>query len=488
MGLANRLRGSYRAALSGQAISKIAGGILTIALARILNPDEFGLLFLAISIFGIVQLFSRLGIASSAARYIAEYKESNPSQIPNILRFSFLLNIGTILIVCLVYLLLIQSLSNQFDEPSLEPLLLLGVFFIALSTVFTYNRRILQGLEEIRVSSILRAANDTTRLIIVLTFVFLGLGAAGALTGYVLAFGLSVSLGLGYLYRFHYKSIQRSPIEQGLQRKVAKYTVPLTFTSMANVIENKVDTILVGFLIGPAPVAFYTISKQIITFLETPVTALGYTLSPTYEALKTKGDVESAADIYEHALANSLLLYIPASAGLALVAENLILVVFGRAYLDTVPVLQVFAIYMALRSISQLTSNGLDYLGRGRDHAIVQWVSASLNIVLNLILIPLIGVLGAAIATVITYSLYTFINTIILVIELNLQLQPLFHKIGKVIIITSIMSVFVIVIKISLTGIVSIIAMIAVGTVVWGVLSVLTGLLDKRQISLILKR
>lgn len=482
MSLVSTLGNRFKAAFSAQVVSVISGSILIVALARLLDPDGYGLLFLAISVFGVVKLFSKLGIAKSTAKYIAEYKETDPTQLRHVLWFGFILNLLAIVAVFVVLLFTHEHIAQLIGEPDLVPFLLLGVFFIAFGTILKFVRLALQGFEAIEVTAVLTVIDRGSRLIFVLGFVMLGHGAIGALVGYILAYFLAAVVGLVYLYRRYYMSFTVGTVESGLRRRIAEYAVPLTATNTANVLDKKVDTILVGFFIGPVAVAYYTIGKQVVQFIETPMSALGFTLAPTYEAQKVKGNPDTAARIYEEALSYGLLFYIPAAAGLILVAEPLVKLVFGSGYLGAIPVLQVLAVYAVLQSVTKLTSNGLDYLGRARERAIVKAITAVLNVVLNVILLPWIGVIGAAIATVITYSMYTLANVYIIHTELNLRISALLRHTGSVLVITALMSITVFSLLDYISGLLTLIGVIAVGVLVWAVLSIGIGLLDVKRI------
>ncbi|WP_418280452.1 flippase [Halorubrum sp. DTA98] len=482
MSLASTLGDRFKAAFAGRVVSVISGAILAVALARLLDPDEYGLLFLSISVFGTIMLFSKLGIAKSTARYIAEYKETNPGQLRHVLRFGFLLNLVAITVVCALVLVTYEWIAQLLREPDLAPFLLIGVFFIAFGTVLTFVRVTLQGFEAIKATAGLRVIDTVSRLILTLGLLVLGYGAIGALVGYILAYLLAMIVGLAYLYRRYYPRSTTEAFEPGLKRRIAEYAVPLTATNTANVLDKRIDTILVGFFIGPVAVAYYTIGKQVIEFIETPMSALGFTLSPTYEAQQAKGNPETAARIYEEALSHGLLFYIPAAAGLILVAEPVVELVFGTEYFGAIPVVQVLAIYAVLQSVTKLTSNGLDYLGRARERAIVKGVSAVLNVVLNVVLIPLIGVVGAAIATVVTYSMYTLANVYIIHTEFDLRVRFILKHIGSVLVIAGVMSFVVSLLLGYITGFLTLFGVVAVGVVVWAVLSIGAGLIDFERI------
>ncbi len=482
MTLQKRLINRFKADFVSKIVSAVAGAGLMVALARLLNPDGFGLLFLAISVFSVATLFSKLGIAKSASRYVAQYKETDPGQIPHILRVSFVLNFVAISIVGVAFFFAHGLIADVIGEPDLVPFLLIGGFFIAFSTLVTYVRLIFQGLEKIHLAAAAHAIDRLCRLVFAVGLVLLGFGAIGALVGYILSSALVALAGLAFIYVRLYRPTDPGNIEPGLFRRIGEYSVPLTFTNTANVLDKQIDTVLVGVFLTPTAVSFYVISKQVIEFIETPVSALGFTLSPTYGSEKASGNLDRAARIYETAIVNSLLLYVPAAAGLALVAGPTVELVFGAAFSGAVPVLQILCLYAVLQSVTKLTSNGLDFLGRARDRAIVKGITALLNVGLNVVLIPLIGVIGAAIATVITYSLYTGANVYIIHQEFELRLGTIAEQLVKILTITATMATVVFLAVEYVTGPFSLATVVMIGVAIWGVLSLFAGLLSTKEI------
>lgn len=467
----------------GRILATVSSGLLMVVLARVLGPGEYGLLFLAIAIFGVLGVCSKLGIAKSCARYVAQYKEQDPGQVPHILRIAVTFNAAAIVIVGAALALGHRQLVAVLDEPSLTPFLLLGLLFLAFEALATFTRLVLQGFEEIELAATVHAINRVSRLVFALGFVAIGFGALGALGGYILSFVVSSSLGLWFIYRRFYRGIEAAPtVESGLKRRIGEYTVPLTATSTANVLDKQIDTVLVGFFLTPVAVSYYVVSKQVVEFLETPVSALGFTLSPSFGAQKAEGDVETAARTYEEALTHSLLLYVPAAAGIALVAEPAVLLVFGSGYAGAVPVLQVLSLYVILQAVTKITSNALDYLGRAKSRAIVKGATAALNACLNVALIPLIGVVGAAVATVFTYSLYTGANVYIIHQEFGLRIGHLARRIAGIAGVTAAMALVVYPANGYVDGWPSLVAVILLGTAVWGALSTATGLVDLARI------
>jgi len=487
MSLSSQLGDRFKIEFIGRFIAVVSGAVLTVVLARLLGSNSYGLFSLTLSILAIAQIFSRLGISKSAARYIAEYKEVEAGQIPHILRYSFLYTIVSILLVSVAFAISHRYFADLLNEPDLAPLLLVGVLIIVFETLNRYARSIFHGFEKIQAGAILHSIDRILRFGVAIILVILGYGALGALFGYAFAFMVSSSVGLLYIYIHYYSDIERSQIESIIPKQIIEYALPLTATNTGNAIDRRVDSILVGFFVGPAGVAYYAVSKQIVNFVRMPVDALGYTLEPTYKSQQAKGNTGTAARMYEEALSHGLLVYTPVAAGIALIAEPLIQLTFGGDYLGAVPVLHIMAAYALLLVISSLSSGALDYLGRARARAIIRTVSAVGNILLNVILIPRLGVEGAAIATVVTYSAYTFATVYLMLSELELRVNWLFRQLVSIFAITGVMSGVVWVLMDYVEGILTLGLVVSVGALVWAALSVIAGLLDIKNIVSIVK-
>ncbi|MHC3439800.1 flippase [Natrialbaceae archaeon A-gly3] len=484
MSIIPKLRSKFRAELGGRIIAAVASMVLVIILARLLDPNDYGLLFLSLSVLGVLKIFTRLGIAKSAARYVSEYKTSDPTQIRHIVKYSLKINIFLILLVCSILIISYEYIVLIIGVPELIPFILLGVFYLVSSTLKTYVRVVLQGFEAIKSTAVVHVLDRGGRLIFALLFVLIGYGALGALLGYILSFAIATIVGFVILYFKYYK--EHPPTvdsEAGLQRQIVEYMLPLTATDTANKIEKEIDTLLVGFFLNPASVSFYVLGKQVVTFAQIPADSIGFTLSPTMGAEKAQGNVDQISRVFETVIVNTLLLYIPAAAGLILISDILVSTVFGSEYSGAIPVLQIFGLYIVLQAIVAITSNTLDYLGRARSRAIAKSITALLNLLLNIILIPRIGVIGAVIATLITHTIYTSANIYLVFSEFHLQSYKLARDIILITIITTIMSLSVYITIAKTTGIIALTFGTSIGFIIWLVSSFAVGLIDKRTIA-----
>jgi len=463
-----RVLEKFRFAFIAEIISVISGGVLMIALARLLNPDGYGLFTLSLSVLGVAKLFSKLGFAESASRYIAEYKEKDPTMIPKILVSSLIMTICSISISYITLYLFRGRISSLMGEAQLSAFIEVGVVFIVLGTLSSFFRKVLQGFEFIEVASVALSIERITRVILSVGFVLLGYGAIGALIGYSISFILTVLIGSVYICQ-HLLNISKLDkyIFNNMARRIFEYSLPLSITNASGVIEKRSDILLIGYFLGPTYVAYYTVSKQMTEFTNAPVSAYGYTVSPMYSSEQSKDNKLSPGELYEDSLKGVLFLYMPAALGIAILAEPTLSVILGEEYIEAAPILAILSVLALLKAITSVTSSGLDYLGRAKDRAKIKTVMAVINIILNILLLPVIGVIGAAIATVVSYSIYTAFNISIMYDELKISFQRIANPVFRLLFVCVMMSVVVYYTSNQIEGASGLVISILSGVLVW---------------------
>jgi len=482
--LVRRIARGLKATLLASALSMVSKGLVILVLTRyLLSPDQFGLLFYAISLLAVAELVADLGFAKSTARYISEFMETDETQVRHIIRVGLSYNLLTIGIVSVGLVLFHEQIAALLGEPALVPFLLLGPLYVAFKSLHVFFKYVFQGFNEVVYSGILTGVSSVGQLGFAVGFILLGYGTVGAFVGYATAFAVSAVLGVGILYRRFYSQLPSADsVKEDLKTRIVEYNFPLALTRGAGILDHRVDTILVGYLLTPVAVGFYTLGKQISEFIIMPAISLGFVVSPTYGSQKASDDLDRAANVYEKSFDNLLLLYVPAAAGLVLVAEPTIRYVVGTSYLGAVPVLQVLALFVVIKAIDKISNTGLDYLGRARERSIVKTAGSVGNFVLNLVLIPILGVVGAAVATVVTHACIVSVNVFLIHQELDLSVRRLALTTVRVSAITAIMAGTVWLCLPFITGLITLAGTVLAGAVVWAVLAVAGGLVDVEEI------
>lgn len=484
MALRERIIHGFRAELVGQTVQMVSKGVLILLLSRVfLSPGEYGLLFLAMSILGVAIIFANLGLAKSGARYLAEFRERDPGQVRHILVTTLAFNALTATAVAVALVALSTDIARVIGEAELAPFLVVGAGYVVFRSFGTYLRLSFQGFNRVDWGAVVGIVSSVGMVGFVVGLLWLDFGALGALVGYTAGYALAAAVGGVVLYLAFYRQFPRSGSRRAdLPKRILRYSIPLTATSSAGVLDKRVDTILIGFFLTPVAVGFYTLGKQLTEFLITPAKTLGFTIAPVYGEQKAKENLERAARLYETSVEHIVLLYVPAAAGLVLVAEPMVRFVVGSDYLGAVPVIQIFSVYILLRAVDKVTNDGLDYLGRARARAMVKGGTATANFLLNLLLIPLFGIIGAAVATVVTTALLVGFELYIIHAELPLEPATLGRTLSRIAAITLVMSAVVAALRPYIADVLSLLGVALVGLLVWFALVTASGMLRPARI------
>ncbi|UIP01534.1 flippase (plasmid) [Halobaculum sp. CBA1158] len=483
-----RIARGVKATFAANVVDMAANAALVLLLTRVLlTPDQFGTLNFALAAMSVVAILATLGIPKSAGRYVTQFVESDPGLVPHVVRRSLAFLLASSAVVAVGVVALGRPVATLVGQESLVPFLGIGAAYVVATALTQYVRELLRAFGRVEWSGIVRVVTGVGRVAGVVALVGLGFGIAGALAGYVVGYAVAALVGGGLLYVRLYRTYDPDPDpEAGLSRRIAEYSVPLTATRGANVLDKRVDVLLVGALLDMTAVGFYTVAKQVSDFVSMPASSFGFTVSPALSEQRERGETDRAARVYERSLTYVLLAYVPAVTGLALVAGPMVRYVFGADYLGAVPVVQVYAGFILVNAVNKVTSDGLDYLGRARSRAVIKSAMAVANAVLNLILIPRLGVVGAALATVITYTVYTGSNVYFIHQELSFEPGRVVRALATVCLVTVGMALSVWVALPYVSGIATLLATVLLGVVVWAVLSVAGGVLDPEEVADIL--
>jgi O-antigen/teichoic acid export membrane protein len=462
------------------------GGLILILTRYLLTPNEYGQLFLTLSVLGIALMFAGLGLGKSGAKYITDYRETDPELVPVVIRSMYACRAVGITVVAAVLFLFHQAIADAIGNPAIGVLLLVGIGYLATHSLKILTSMVFAGHNRMGLYAALGIVGHVTLILAVPGLVVLGYGLEGALVGYALSAGLTAIVGMLVVHSRFYTRSDAGDVSADetsrVWRQVIRYSVPLMFTRGASVLNSRVDTILLGFFRGATPVAYYTLGKQLVDFLIAPAQSLGFGVSPTFGEQKANENLDSAAHLYERSFTYTVALYGPAAAGIFFVAEPTVTLIFGSDYAGAVPVIQIFSLFVLVRSLDSITSDALDFLGRARSRAIAKVTLAVANFLLNLVLIPPFGLVGATVATVLTQSVYVGIELFIIANELPLHTRRLARSTAIVGAITAGMSLVVYPLVGFATTLPTLFGVVAAGGAVWLVLTALTDVVDLRQL------
>lgn len=380
---------------SSMVIANLTGLITIIFLARALKPELFGLYSLSLSTVAIISILSDLGIKSAATRYIADAMKSGDYKLAGgYTRFLLNLKILLTMVVALILLISSENLASAFNKPISIPLRLLSIYL-----VFTSISSLLIGManamNDFKVDFLNYSISGISKLFLTIFLVSLGYSLFGAILAVVLS-GVITFFVLFYYILKKYRFLLSNKVKVEYKR-ILRFITYTALLSIPTIIFVNVDVMMIGYFLKAEDIAYYRAGFSIVTAIISLI-SVPAVLLPVF--VKLEGEDLSRA--FLRAFKYSSVLCIPSAFGLMLISENLLVFAYGEEYLPGLLAMQILCILL----ISPVFAiYGSIFSGKERPELYFYPLifSMVLNVVLNYLMIPLIGIVGAGVATIISH-------------------------------------------------------------------------------------
>ena len=377
-------------------------GFLSISVfTRIFSPQEYGIYILVNTTVLFLQMVFFSWLNQSALRYYEKFRSMSHSFFST----GFLSFIALMLIIPSMWYLLL-FICRQFYMDTEPPAFLLWIPLLLLAQAgsrymlsLTRARR-----ESVRYSTHMSVMSLLKFIIPVLLFYTLGTGLSGIFIG-IFAAGILVLVHEGARFAKIF-SLKIKNYSGDFLRIFITYGIPLIGLSVASYVLSSSDRYMIGFFMGADAVGIYSAGYQLAetsvsVFSSFLMTAFFPVIVQTFE----KSGRESTQHLVSDLMGYYLMLALPVVFGVTLLCKEMTSILLGKSFFAAYQVLPVVSAGVFFLGLSMYFNKSFE-LKEKTSHILSITMSASiLNIALNLILIPMIGILGAALSTLISYML-----------------------------------------------------------------------------------
>ena len=165
---------------------------------------------------------------------------------------------------------------------------------------------------------------------------------------------------------------------------------------------NWMDVIVIGFFLSQAAVGAYELAWRLTTTAIMFSTVFARVLFPQLSAWQADGAVEKVRDLISDAMTVSLLLIIPSVVGVAVIGREILGVIFGLENTIAAAAFLVLMVEKLPQAVNLVFDKAIQAFDRPKYGAIATVISLSMNITLNVVLVPRYGLVGAAAATLLS--------------------------------------------------------------------------------------
>jgi PST family polysaccharide transporter len=363
--------------------------VVTIVLARILFPEDFGLVGMAAVFTEAIGMISGLAFAPA----IIQRKDLREDHLST----SFWVGILSGLFLILLAVLAARPLSLFFGRDIIRNIVILSSLGFVAGPMGGIHRALLTRELSFKKLTVSEIGATISSSVISILLALLGYGPYSLVLGALAGTVTSSSL-LWFLHPWK----PRVAFSRKAFTELFNYSRSVLGNGLVNYLGNNVDYIIVGRFLGAHLLGIYTLAYRLVTMPLTKVSGVIKKVTfPTFSILQD--DDRRLREAYTRTVRLLALISLPALALLGTTARDLIVVIFGEKWLEAVVVVRVLIFVGMLKSVGTLV--GCVVLAKGRPDLELKW---------NLILLPLLGLAiyislpfgieGVAYAYLIVYS------------------------------------------------------------------------------------
>jgi O-antigen/teichoic acid export membrane protein len=406
-----------------------AGYLVKIYVARVLGAEQLGFYALGMTLVSLTQLFGTLGLSGTAARYIAVYNSTK--------KFDKLRGFLTRSIVIVIALNLLFSIGLVFGgrflartlyhAPGLAQYIPLFAILSFLGSLNVFFCQVLGGFKDVARRTVITSFIQTT-LVILLTVVLLALGKGmrGYLAAQIITSVIVVLILVAVARRLTPPSARFAwqPLPP-LDSEIKAFATAAFGMSALDFLVTQADKILLGLYLNARLVGIYVLASTLSAFIPMILQSVNQIFAPVIADLHAQLRIDVLQKLFQTLTKWILALTFPLAWVIMVFAVPLMRM-FGPDFVAGWPVLVIGA-------AGQLVNCGVGSVGylllmSGNQRRLihVQFVMAGISILVNITLIPVLGIIGAALAAALVNAVGNLWN--LWQVRKALQISPYNHS------------------------------------------------------------
>lgn len=381
-----------------QILTSLGGFLLLPIITKTIGSYDYGTWSQISITISLLSPLALMGLSMGAVRFLSSETEKKKIREGFFSISIFVIFTGSI-VSMLVFFMADLLAATIFNDPHTSSLIKAGSFLILLSAIDQITIFYFRIFRYIKIFSYLTLFQVFGKLVLILIFLKMGFGLLGVISAVlivqILLFIISMSIVISQI-GFAIPSFC-------LMSEYLKYSVPLTPNSLIRWITDSSDRYMVGYFLGLSSVGVYSASYTIGSLITLFVAPIQMILFPELSKLYDNGEIDKVQTYLSYSMKYFLFIAIPAVFGLTALSKPILNILTTSEFASGSIVIPIIALSGLLAGVFQIGINITLLVKKTNFNLYIHLVAALLNIVFNLVLIHSIGILGAAIATLMSY-------------------------------------------------------------------------------------
>jgi O-antigen/teichoic acid export membrane protein len=385
----------------GRLFGLLFGFVVQAVTARLLGADILGVFVLAWTIVMGVGLLTTLGFEGSFCRYIPMYiAQGRNDRARTIVSYSVRFGLAASVIVAAAIVLFRGPLSTTvFKEPRLDRALLVISLAMIPYTLSRIYAAVLRAVKDMKLSVIASQVYfSVPRLVIFLVFFFVGMRLQGIVTATILAYTVSTIAGIVFIRRKAPFLLERAPDADIPKREFLLYSGSMLAETTTAFALTQSGRLFLGFYLSATDVGIYNVVALLASLATLFTVSFNAIFAPIIADVYHRGNEKLMASLLDAITRWIILLTLPVFAWLVLAGEG-VLSLFGTEFVVGYVALVVLGVAQLLDCMTGSIASCLAMTKYQRYNVYNTVAMAVVSVVLNAVLIPKMGIVGASVAT-----------------------------------------------------------------------------------------
>ncbi|MEK6869434.1 MAG: flippase [Nanoarchaeota archaeon] len=392
MGTAHRIYKNTAYLGIAESVSKILQFVVMLYAARLLTQQNFGKLSFALSLSFIAVILADLGINTLLIREVSRNKRLVSKYFINAFSIKVVLSI-------IAFFIIIAVLNIFGYPPATRQIVYIIWIFTILSTFTELFYSIFRAFEKMEYDSFLKIVRMVILAISGIYVLFEGMGVV--IFSYTFVFTEAIIVLIALFITLKKFVRLKFEIDPSFIKSLLRKALPFGLAFIFGSVYFFIGSVMLSVIKGEAEVAVFSAAYNIalaLLFIPTVyINAIYPVLSRYYKQSKS-----GLRLLYEKSFKYLYMIGLPISLGMFILADRIIMRLYGEIYSSSVIVLQIISLYLFIKFVNFLLGIMLSSIDKQDKRMLGQGLTAGFNVLMNLALIPFIGLIGAALSTLVT--------------------------------------------------------------------------------------
>ncbi len=397
-------------------LANIIGYFTRLVLTRTISVEQYGLFYSVLSLIMFLMMFSNLGYGNALVKYVSKFKTLNKlSLLKFTIKFTSTIRVVIVFILGLLLFVFARTLETNFFKSAGSHIL---IYIFALIIIFMVFNQIISRIFNAIQNNLFMGLVDFTQKVLFFVFVlllfFLGFSRDALLPGY--SYLWAVFLTFLFFVFFALKQSGffkiKSKGTKSLAKQLTRFAMASFLIGISYMVIGYIDTLILTYFRSLTEVGIYNTVLPTVMVVSFFSLSIHHVLFPLVSELWEKDLKTQLKQGFVMVRKYSLFFVTPFVLAMLVFPKMILQVLFGSDYVPGYAAMMILAVGMVFMTLGIINQAVLSGVGKPKVVTKVLLFVVILNLILNIILIPFLGMVGAAAATTLSYFMIMLLTSI----------------------------------------------------------------------------